>query len=416
MTRSVALPTLLLALLIGPVRSSSAAPPPVATASCAALTNHVRDAGGTGPVLLVSYAAGPGLPLHASLTGAAFTYDNALSVIALTACGQDEPARRVMDGLLRARASDRAYRDGRIRNAYRAGPIERPVALAGWWDPESKRWVEDGYQVGTHVGNVLWTALAALTLFEATGEPHYRQAAQELFDWTRKTTSDPRPPGGFRGGFHGHEPSPRQLDWRSTEHNIDAHAVAAWLARGSFHGGPSRADVPTAGGRFVVAMWDRAAGRFHTGTGADGKVPADQGSALDVQLWPHLAFAAAPADWTRSFAWAERAHGVDGGFDFDGDRDGLWVEGTAQAALAYRAAGRPDRATALLRRIEIERSASGLLYAASRDALTTGLAVGPDSVGADFTYNRWPHLGATAWGALAEQGWNPFTGRRLAPR
>jgi len=31
-----------------------------------------------------------------------------------------------------------------------------------------------------------------------------------------------------------------------------------------------------------------------------------------------------------------------------------------------------------------------------------------------FTYAHRPHLGATAWAALAAQRWNPFTGRRLA--
>lgn len=403
--------SIVLATLTTSARPPTAEPTPVASPSCQALARHVREAGGTGPVLLVSYTPGPGRPLDASLTAAAFTYDNALSVIALTSCGQGAAARRVMDGLLLARAQDRTYRDGRMRNAYRAGPVGQPVALAGWWDAGTSRWVEDGYQAGTSVGNVLWAALAALTVFEATGEPRYQTAARDLLGWTEKSAADPRSPGGFRGGFYGHEPSPTRLDWRSTEHNIDAHAVAAWLTRES--GG---VDGETVGGHFVAAMWDPVAGRFHTGTGADGSVPADQGSALDVQLWPHLAFASPRPAWKRSLAAAERDHAVDGGFDFDGDRDGIWVEGTAQAAVAYRAVGRPDRARELLRRIESERSPSGLLYAASRDALTTGLAVGPDSAGADFTYNRWPHLGATAWGAMAEQGWNPFTGRRLPVR
>jgi hypothetical protein len=74
--------------------------------------------------------------------------------------------------------------------------------------------------------------------------------------------------------------------------------------------------------------------------------------------------------------------------------------------------GQSDKAEALLRLIEAQRSPNGLLFATNRESLTTGLAVGPQSSAADFLYHRWPHLGATAWAALAEMGSNPFTGSK----
>jgi hypothetical protein len=38
----------------------------------------------------------------------------------------------------------------------------------------------------------------------------------------------------------------------------------------------------------------------------------------------------------------------------------------------------------------------------------------PTSTTDDFFYFRLPHLGATAWAAIAATGWNPFTGTRVA--
>lgn len=126
-----------------------------------------------------------------------------------------------------------------------------------------------------------------------------------------------------------------------------------------------------------------------------------------------MAIADAPADWRRALAFVERRLAVAGGFDFDGDRDGVWVEGTAQAALAYRMAGQPQRAGDLLAGVIADRSRSGLLYATRGARLTTGLAIDPEGTTPDFFYFPRPHLGATAWAALAAIGWNPFTGRRV---
>jgi hypothetical protein len=40
----------------------------------------------------------------------------------------------------------------------------------------------------------------------------------------------------------------------------------------------------------------------------------------------------------------------------------------------------------------------------------------PISTTDDFYYYRQPHLGATAWAALAATAWNPFTGERVTDR
>jgi hypothetical protein len=140
--------------------------------------------------------------------------------------------------------------------------------------------------------------------------------------------------------------------------------------------------------------------------------PNRQTIALDVQLWPLLLPDAPPA-WRAALATIRRTHAVDGGYDFNDDRDGVWTEGTAQAALVARLVGDRDEFARLLSRVTREKSPGGYLWATNGAKVTTGFAIGPDSRTDDFTYLHLPHLGATSWAVLAALGWNPFTGKRV---
>ncbi|MGQ9370668.1 hypothetical protein [Azospirillum sp. ST 5-10] len=385
----------------------------LAATACAALVRRVDVHPGRGPILLRSYDAdvGEGPPAEPALANAAFAYDNALAAIALVACGDTARARRIGEALLAAATDDRSGAAGRLRNAYRAGPLtERPVPPMGWWDAAANRWLEDPYQVGSATGNVAWAGLALLTLHEATGEARWRDGAAWLAGWAVERTRDPRGPGGFAGGVQGFDDAPRPLAWKSTEHNTDLAALFDWLGR---TGSAAPWDGPEREARaFLDAMWSAGDGHFPIGTTPDGVTVNRDLSGLDAQLWP-LLLRDAPGRWRAALDHAERAHGVAGGFDFNDDRDGLWVEGTAQAALVYRALGRPAAAARLLDGLAGEVSPGGYLWATREPRITTGLAIGPDSATDDFHYYRSPHLGATAWAALAGLGWNPFTGRRL---
>lgn len=359
-------------------------------------------------VFVQSYLPGSGeASLPDGLKTTAFVYDNALAVIALVACGNVTDARPIGHALSRAVRSDRSFSDGRIRNAYRAGPVgEGPPNLPGWWDGQSKIWAEDAAQDGTSTGNVAWAALALLTLHEATREERYLTDSKRLLDWIIANTSCD---SGFCGGFHGYDPQQARLTWSSTEHNIDVGAAARWLFR------------LTGEKRYLIAdhhahrMIDRAfrTDHFLLGTKPDASPANDDLLALDVQLWPWMANSEAPVAWRQAFEFAKSHLAVRGGFDFNGDRDGVWVEGTAQAALAYLIAGDRGVADHLLTSLESDRTASGLLNATREARLTTGLSIDPTSTVPDFFYYRRPHLGATAWAVLAETNWNPFTGRQV---
>jgi len=347
-----------------------------------------------------------GLP--APLATTAFVYDNALVAIALVACGRVTEATGIGEALVLAASRDRTFTDGRIRNAYRAGPIydEAPL-LPGWWDDRAGLWAEDAAQDGSSTGNVAWAALALLTLHQATGEQTFLSAARRAMDWVMTTTSCG--PDGYCGGVHGYDPQQVGLTWSSTEHNVDVYAVSRWLFRLT---GEARYDDAANRARRLL---DRAfrGDHFSLGTKRDGG-PADDGLlALDVQLWPWMAVPDAPRAWRDALGFAQAHLAVDGGFDFNGDRDGVWVEGTAQAAMAYRLVGDHAMHERLMKDMHADQVKSGLLNATRSRRVTTGLSIDPTGTTPDFFYYRRPHLGATAWAALAETGWNPFTGARM---
>lgn len=379
--------------------SPDAVAPDMAAKACKAMKSRVNAVAGEGPLLLRSYDDAEAMP---ALRTAAFTYDNALAVIALLGCGHRAEALRIGAALERA-----ALRDTRVRNTYRAGAVDDKVLANGWWDAAQNRWVEDAYQSGTATGNVAWAALALLALHEATSDARWRDAAAKLAGWVVATTRDPA--GGFSGGVDGFDTAPVKLNWKSSEHAIDLVAMFGWLANAKAAGDwPSHAAHAR---RFLDSQWDEASGHFFIGTLPDGRTPNRDTSALDVQWWAQMLPDAAK-NWRRAMRYAERVHGVGAGFDFNADRDGEWLEGTAQAALAYRLTGETDAARRCLVEIATQFSAGGYVYATREAKITTGLAIGAASTSADAFYYRRPHLGATAWAALAALERNPFRPKR----
>lgn len=386
-----------------PLASPASAPvriKAIADAGCSAIATRVDAVPGITPVLLRSYDSrrGQGAPATAPLHSAAFTYDNALAVIALLACNKLPQAERIGEALRLA-----AMNDTRLRDAYRAGAVvgDKPLAN-GWRDARRNSWVDaatqysGAYQDGTSCGNVAWTALALLALHDATGDTRWRHAAVRLADWVVAHASDMRGVGGFDGGIESFLLVPRKAMWKSTEHNIDLAALFAWLQGISTPGGDWGTQAKRARD-FVAAQWDASSGHFWMGTTANGVTPLRSPSALDVQLWAQL-LPNAPMQWQRAVDWIERTHAVEGGFDFTDARDGLWTEGTAQAALVYLRAGATAKANTLFVSIAQQVSPGGFLYA------TPGLRI----TAVYSWYHHQPCLAATAWAVIAALNRNPY--------
>jgi hypothetical protein len=407
----------LAAALIGGQHTDPVAQTPAAASTlCASIAKHVDLAGGTGtnePLFLRSYEPGPDeASLPPQLASSAFSYDNALAIIALVACNEVARATRIADAFVAAINNDRTFTDGRIRNAYRAGPVKPgTVPLPGWWDNEKHIWAEDAYQVGTQTGNVAWVALALLNLDQAMATQTYKPTVEALARWIAQHAQHPGEPGGFSGGMAGFDKTQIKLEWRSTEHNVDVHALGQWLDR--LGEDPTGHTLAQSSRGFLAAMFDETRGMFRLGTVPGGATQPPDRLALDALIWPLIGVTDVPSPWRRSLAFAKSHLAVAGGFDFNGDRDGLWTEGTSQASLVERAQGNPAGADALLATVSSLRSPSGYVYATGAGSITTGIAIGPESKDADFFYFHRPHLGATAWAVLASTGMNPFTGRKV---
>jgi exo-beta-1,3-glucanase (GH17 family) len=176
------------------------------------------------PHLISSYVGDPTQPDDQYFAGSAHIYDNALAILAFLARGTTadiRQARAMADALVYVQNHDPSFTDGRLRSAYHAEALSGSGGIAWYWN--------DAYGAGTHVGNMSWVILALTRMYQTTGEAQYRDAAIRLGNWIHDHTYDERFYGGYTGGYEGWEPAQIRLDWKSTEHNIDAYVAFATL-------------------------------------------------------------------------------------------------------------------------------------------------------------------------------------------
>jgi len=349
----------------------------------------------------------------------AFTYDNAVALIAFLAEGSEDSLRRariLADSLVYAAYHDRAVPGVRLRNAYMSGDL---MAFPGWvaetgreaarlpnfWDCDQEEVFEDRVAVSTYAGNVAWAMLALLAAYQHLGGEQYLRCAADLGEWVVKTCRDERGAGGFRGGVEGWEPETSPVLWKSTEHNLDLMVAFYRLAELT----EDRRWLQWAheAERFVEAMWDPEEGKFWTGTGCDGVTVNTNVVPLDVQTWSVLAFGRGINGAAVCLDYALEHHTLQGGADFNRDRDGVWYEGTAQLALACLLLGREEEYRRYLACIERAQLASGAIPAASRDGVSTGFRVEVEGH-PEWVYYHRGHVGATGWYLFARLRVNPF--------
>jgi hypothetical protein len=341
-----------------------------------------------GPVLLNSYIvqAGGG-DFDLTQANAAYVYDNALAGVLLLAAGHRDAAQRIGQALALAQAHDRKFNDGRLRNCYAAGAMTVPAKLAGFWDAKAGRWAEDPYQVGTDTGPMAW----AMLLWAALGMRAPADAAGDFLD------ASLRAPRGYYGGWYGFDPGQQRLLWQSTEQNTDL--VTAFTALG-------RAEDAGHARAFVQTMLDVNFRRYDSGCAPDGAV--NHLLAADAGIWPYLAGLGDAGSALVAIKELRRGDGI----GFSDASTGIWLEGTAFAALALRKMGN-DLATTFMATIGANISPEGYVYATVAPSLSTGLTVGPslqkNIAELPFNYYRRPALSATCWAGLAELGFNPLS-------
>lgn len=315
------------------------------------------------PRLLQSYNNESGLMTTA------FVYDNALAVLAYLAnptVANVRRARLIGDALLWAQANDEAFTDGRVRQAYAAGPML--FYGGGPYFPGLKR--EDGKAAflwpfgfgGSSTGDMAWTGLALAQLYVDTRIRKYLDGAVALGEWIAGKTS-PYAYGGYHGGL---QPDGVTVQtWASTEHNIDTYALFVLLAKLTRdRRWSARATVAA---DFIHAMWNPAGGHFWTGTlggiaGEDPNLINESNIPEDVQTWALLGLGErrydTAVDWATDnlgntdggtgsqlpagtlisgVAYSSQAKALTGtvpGADLPNNRNAVWLEGNGHAALA----------------------------------------------------------------------------------
>lgn len=356
------------------------------------------------------------------LRNSAFTYDNAVALLAFLADGSDDSLRRarlIGDAFVYASQHDRAYNDGRLRSDYSAGDISLPpgwtpngrlgtVPISGFYDEAQQKFIEIE-QKAVDTGNNTWAMIALLALYRQTSNPSYLATARDLGNFIHTFRNDTGTYQGFQGGLDDYPETPMgtRRAYASTEHNLDVYA--AFTRMWQITGEPQWQSDAQHAQQFVEAMWDAQKRCYLAGT-TDPSIRNQSPNQLplDVQAWSTLALPNTLALHPEVLQCAEQNHRNTNngfsGFDFNDDKDGVWFEGTGQMATAYAFARQSTAVTAL--RQDLSRAQgtlpfgnNGGIAAASRDGLTTGFS---------FEYFVRQHIGATAWNVFAQLGDNPF--------
>lgn len=385
---------------------------------------------------------------QAGLFSTAFTYDNALAILAhLAARTGDGRARAVVlgDALLYAQEHDPVHDDGRLRQAYNVGPY---TFYDGSRQPDGFVRADGTANVGTQfgftgtaVGDMAWAGIALSALARRTGRRRFLAGAVRIGEWIERNGRTDEPLGGYKFGVDG---AGEKLPFTSTEHNTDLVCLFGRLAR--LTGDRVWLERRARARAFLEKMWESDGGFFYTGTN-DGVTVNTSPIPADTQTWTYLALDSRAH--ARSLDWAARELAVHdhagrrnstvpAGQSYEGitfssagllanedapiadsqpkpDRNGVWFEGTAHLALALRERhrhGDEARARRLVDSIERAQDLLGGGQTVGGRALPERAGVvsasSPLDTGFGFGYYPYRHLGATAWYLMAAARYNPL--------
>ena len=288
--------------------------------------------------------------------------------------------------------------------------------MPGWMDEKNNTWHEDKSFVGTHTGNIAWSIIALLSLYEETHEEKYLTASIRLGEWIENECRDDRGAGGYTGGYEGWEPTANnpegqiRIPWKATEHNIDIYVAFSRLSQ--LTGDDVWRERGLHAKHFVEAMWDVEEKHFWTGTLEDGVTINKANIPADIHAWSLMAMEEIDK-YRKGMNWVENNCYVEAdgfkGFDFNNDTDGIWFEGTAHMIIAYQILGDRTQSNLYLDELrKAQKEASNTngkgLVAASHDSVSTGF---------DWIYDARLHTGATAWFIFGETGYNPYWAEEL---
>jgi hypothetical protein len=295
-----------------------------------------------------------------------YTYDQAVATVAFLAKGNVASARRVLDALAKLQNDD-----GSWNHAY---ACTTGASLAAQ----------------RYVGSTAWVALAIANYENRTGDTvTYNIMGQRALNWVLLWQ---QADGGLNGGL---DASGVPLAWASTEHNEDSYGALGHFAYASWQAGvKSFLDNPA---------WNAAGQRWNEGRN-DTLDPLDVNplgvgalgptgvhvykSSLDYCMTHHRS--------TQAWGTGKKKVLVDG-FDSNSDHNDIWLEGTAQMAVAFRAASRTTDSDYFIQQIvKIQQSDGGIPYSVK------------GTFNGDFTMSTKTAVASTGWLILAIAHTNPM--------
>ncbi|MDR7274968.1 hypothetical protein [Catenuloplanes atrovinosus] len=385
---------------------------------------------------------GPRLPQSYSdqvgLMSTAFTYDAALAVHAYLVLGDVKRAVAIGDALLHARTHDPEWGTGPLRQAYAVAPYRRgdrawPHRLTG---PGGTVDAGGPFRfTAAFTGDQAWAGLALLALHRHTRDQRYLDAATALAAWVRDEATSTGRLGGYTLGWNRQG---TRIAAQSTVHNACLYTLFSRL------GWKAEQDRAR---RFVERAWIAGDEECCFAAGStDGDTRDDGARTLDAQTHPWLALrderyrgalafvghrlrvTDTPAAPNSELTGGQRYRGLtvstlSPAVDPDRpieeglpkpDPQAVWFEGTAQYAVALRAAGEPRDA---LRERDPITDAQAELGAGQTvggrplpERCGVVAASSPLHVGfADSGYYPSRQIAATAWYLLSIKGVNPLS-------
>jgi hypothetical protein len=367
----------------------------------------------------------PDVDFDLVLRSVAYTYDNAVAILAFLAEGSSNSLQRaelIGDAFVQAANHDRYFTDGRFRTAYMPGDLAvapgwvvnnkvGTVPMPGFYleNPDHYYELQDNANVDT--GNNAWAMIALLALYKQSSNTDYLIAAENAGQFIQTMYSNETNYPGYLGGIDNAETAfATNRTYKSTEHNLDIYAAFTVLYQ--ITGQTQWLSGSLLASNFVESMWETNRGCYLAGT--TGSVPDTRNQVsgqlpLDTQTWTILAIPGTLTRHTNLFTTLELYHrnqhdGFDGE-DFNEDLDGVWFEGTGQTAVDYASVGNSLRMDQLRSTLQTAQQipppyGDGMgIPAASHDGVSSGFG---------FDLFRRPHVGATSWNIFAQKGFNPF--------
>lgn len=307
------------------------------------------------------------------LNNVAYTYDQAVAVIAFATNGYTERAKQILDALKYARDNADTL------NYNPADPVAHET-LEDWlftgYSPDGSL-----YESRKALGPNMWVAMAIYQYGKVTGDHSYDAFAQGIIDYA--LTNFQQADGGINQGLN-YDRS--VLPWASVEENQDALAVMRMFGR---------VDAELEVFDFLDSwyIFDGAYGLYRFATGRGNYDPF-----MDVNPWGVLTMGPGYADCMQ-FVEARMLTtiGSQTGYDYDWDNDDIWWEGTSFVALTYKLLGDDAKYDFLVSQIESTQEPSG--------------GINYSEYG---TFNGYwqmaavPGIASTGWFVLALDEFNPF--------